>query len=237
MSGTLYLVATPIGHLSDVTTRALEVLRSADLIAAEDTRHTKILLTHYGLDKPLTSVYDAVERAKTPQLIEQLRQGRTIALVSDAGTPGVADPGGYLIPQAIAAGVPVVAIPGPCAAITALVVSGLPMERFVFEGYLPVKPGKRTQRLQALRGESRTIVCYETPHRLLKSLAAIHEVLGDVPMSVARELTKRFEEVRRGRVSEHLQHFQQHPPKGEFVLVFRAEASGPASPGRSHRSA
>lgn len=221
MTGTLYVVATPIGHLGDLSVRAVEVLRTVDLIAAEDTRHTRGLLAHYGLQTPMTSCYDAVERRKTPELIAKLRAGARIALVSDAGTPGIADPGGYLVPQVLAEGIPVVAIPGPCAALAALVVSGLPMERFVFEGYLPVKPGKRQRRLEALRVEERTVVCYETPHRLVKSLAAIQEALGDVPMAVARELTKQFEEVRRGLVSEHLQHFQAHAPRGEFVLVFR----------------
>lgn len=216
------MVATPIGNLGDVTGRALEVLRTAGLIAVEDTRHARIFLDRYGVTTPTLSLYDAVERRKTPELIRRLQQGGAVALVSDAGTPGIADPGGYLIPQAIAAGIPVIAIPGPCAAIAALVVSGLPMERFVFEGYLPVKPGKRRRRLESLRGEERTVVCYETPHRLLKSLSAIQEVLGDIPMSVARELTKQFEEVRRGTVSQHLAHFRAHPPKGEFVLVFKS---------------
>lgn len=224
MPGTLYVVATPIGNLGDLSPRAVETLKAVDLIAAEDTRHTAILLKHAGVTTPVTSFYDAIERRKTPELIRRLAAGESVALVSDAGTPGIADPGGYLIPQAIAAGIPVVAIPGPCAAITALVASGLSMERFVFEGYLPVKPGKRRRRLEALRGDERTVVCYETPHRLVKSLSAIHEVLGDVPMSVARELTKQFEEIRRGPVSAHLAHFTAHPPKGEFVLVFRAAA-------------
>ncbi|OGX38977.1 MAG: 16S rRNA (cytidine(1402)-2'-O)-methyltransferase [Omnitrophica WOR_2 bacterium RIFCSPHIGHO2_02_FULL_68_15] len=222
MPGTLYLVATPIGNLGDFTARAVEVLRGAALIAAEDTRHAQILLARYEIPTPVESFYDAVERAKTPALLRRLGEGQSVALISDAGTPGIADPGGYLIPQALAAGVPVVAIPGPCAALAALTVSGLPMDRFVFEGYLPQKPGPRRRRLEALTGEPRTIVCYETPHRLMKSLAAIQEVLGDVRMSVARELTKQFEEVRRGTVAEHRAHFEHHPPRGEFVLVFRA---------------
>ena len=221
-SGMLYIVATPIGHLGDLSARAIETLTSVDLIAAEDTRHTRGLLQHYGIQTPMTSFYDAIERRKTPELLAKLRAGARIALVSDAGTPGIADPGGYLIPQVIAAGIPVVTIPGACAAIAALVVSEFPMERFVFEGYLPVKSGKLQRRLEALRVEERTIVCYETPHRLIKSLTAIRAMLGDVPMAVARELTKQFEEVRRGPVSEHLQHFQAHTPRGEFVLVFRA---------------
>lgn len=226
MAGTLYLVATPIGNLDDLSSRARDVLRSVQLIAAEDTRHTATLLARHDLHTPLTSFYDAVERSKTPELLRRLLGGESIALVSDAGTPGIADPGGHLVPRAIEAGIPVTAIPGPCAAITALTVSGLPMERFVFESYLPMKPGARQRRLEALKKEPRTIVCYETPHRLLKSLAVIREVLGDVPMSVVRELTKHFEEVRRGTVSEHLVHFEAHPPRGEFVLVFRAQPSG-----------
>lgn len=222
MTGTLYVVATPIGHLGDLSARARETLAAVRLIAAEDTRHTATLLAHHGVKTPLTSFYDAIERTKTPELLRRLTAGDSIALVSDAGTPGIADPGGHLIPRAIAAGIPVVAIPGPCAAITALIVSGLPMDRFVFEGYLPPKGGPRRRRLEALRGEPRTIICYETPHRLIKSLAAIREILGDVPMSVARELTKQFEEVRRGTVSQHMEHFEARPPRGEFVLVFRS---------------
>lgn len=225
MPGTLYLVATPIGNLGDMTARAVEVLRGVALIAAEDTRHARILLARYAITTPVESFYDAVERARTPALVTRLADGQSVALISDAGTPGIADPGGHLIPQALAAGAPVVAVPGPCAALAALTVSGLPMDRFVFEGYLPPKGGKRRRALEALAGEPRTVVCYETPHRLLKSLADIRAVLGDVPMSVARELTKSFEEVRRGTVSEHQTHFQQHPPRGEFVLAFRAQVA------------
>ena len=215
-------MATPIGHLGDCSARALETLQTVELIAAEDTRQTQRLLARHGITTPCASFYDAVERRKTPGLLARLQQGARIALVSDAGTPGIADPGGYLIPQALAAGIPVIAIPGPCAALAALVVSGFPMDRFVFEGYLPSKTGKRQRRLEALRGEPRTIVCYETPHRLLKSLAAIQATLGEISLCVARELTKVFEEVRRGPVEAHLEHFRDHPPRGELTLVFRA---------------
>jgi len=226
--GTLFVVATPIGNLADISRRALDALRTVRLIAAEDTRRTRKLLSRHGITTPVASFYDAVERPKTPELLARLAGGESVALVCDAGTPGIADPGGHLIPQAIRAGIPVAAIPGPCAAIAALVVSGLPMERFVFEGYLPVKPGKRRKILEAWSKEHRTIVCYEAPHRLVRSLTEILDVVGDVPMSAARELTKQFEEVRRGRVREILAHFQGTPPRGELTLVLRAAPSGNA---------
>ncbi len=221
LAGTLYIVATPIGNLGDIPHRAAEVLGAVDLIAAEDTRRTGLLLKHLKVNTPMVSFHDPVERKKTPQLIEKLQAGQSVALVSDAGTPGISDPGGYLIPQAIAAGIAVTVVPGPTAVMAALVLSGFPMDRFVFDGYLPVKAGKLRKRLEVLRLEERTVVCYETPHRLLKSLQAIEETLGDIPMAACRELTKKFEEVRREKVSELITHFKSHPPKGEFVLVFR----------------
>lgn len=219
MSGTLYLVSTPIGNLGDVSARAIETLKNADVIACEDTRHTGKLLQHYGIRKPLVSVHDHNERQRAPQLLAQLKQGRSIALVSDGGTPVISDPGWLVVHEVIRAGIPVTWIPGACALIGALVLSGLPAERFVFEGFLPPKSGARRKRLEALKGETRTVVLYESPHRVLKTLQDIHDVLGDVSMACARELTKKFEEVRRGTASELLAHFEQHPPKGELVLV------------------
>ena len=219
MSGMLYIVATPIGNLKDITLRAIDTLKSADLIACEDTRQTGKLLARHQIRKPLLRLDDHTERAQTPKLLERLKRGESIALVSDGGTPLISDPGWWLVRQAIDAGIGVTTIPGPCAVIAALTVSGLPTDRFVFEGFLPVKPGARRSRLEALQAESRTAVLYESPHRLLKALQEIEAVFGDIPMAVSRELTKRFEETRRERVSRLRAHFTQHPPRGEFVLV------------------
>ena len=219
MAGTLYVVATPIGNLKDITLRAIEALRSVDLIACEDTRHAAILLRAHGIATPTTSYHSYSGAGKTQRLVQQLRDGTGIALVSDAGMPGISDPGVPLIHAAIAAGVPVEVIPGPSAALTALVLSGFPTDRFAFEGFLPVKPGPRHRRLEALRDEERSLIVYEGPHRLVKLLQEICEVFGDIPLSVSRELTKKFEETRRGRGSELERHFTQHPPRGEFVVV------------------
>lgn len=220
--GTLFIVATPIGNLGDLSLRAIETLKSVDLIACEDTRQTGKLLKAHGISRPLTSFHDHNEAAKTPELIGRLRAGASIALVSDAGTPLISDPGWRLVRQAIDAGVTVRWIPGATALIGGLVLSGLPTDRFVFEGYLPAKAVARRKRLVALRTEERTVVLYESPHRLLRALQDIREVLGDLPMACARELTKMFEEVRRGSASELIAHFEQHQPKGEFILAFQA---------------
>ena len=219
MAGALILVATPIGNLRDISLRALETLREADLIACEDTRHSAILLRAHGISVPTTSYHSYSEGGKSRYLLEQIRAGKRVALISDAGLPGISDPGTALIQQALAEGLPVEVIPGPSASLMALVLSGLPTDRFVFEGFLPVKPGPRRKRLEALRDESRTAVVYESPHRILKTLEAIEEVLGDVTMSCSRELTKQFEETRREPVSALRAHFTRHPPRGEFVLV------------------
>ena len=219
MAGTLYVVATPVGNLGDVTLRALETLKAAGVIACEDTRQTAKLLQHYQIGTPMISLHEHNERGRTPGLLERLKSGESVALVCDGGTPLINDPGWWLAHQAIDAQIPVSWIPGPTALIGGLVLSGLPMERFVFEGFLPPKPGARRRRLEALKGEARTVVVYESPHRLLKTLREIREALGDISMACARELTKTFEDVRRGKVSELLSHFEQHPPRGEFVLV------------------
>ena len=223
MAGTLYVVATPIGNLKDITLRALETLRAVEVIACEDTRQTGKLLHCHGIKAPLISLHDHNERQRVPGLLEQLRSGRSVALVSDGGTPLVSDPGWRLVHEAAAARIPVTWIPGPAACIGALVLSGLPTDRFVFEGFLPAKPGQRRKRLEALREETRTVVLYESPHRLLKTLREIREVLGEVSIACARELTKMFEEVQRGRVSDLIAAFEQHPPRGEITLVFHAE--------------
>ena len=219
MSGTLYVVATPIGHLQDITLRAIETLKTADLIACEDTRHSAILLKAHGIHAPTTSYHSYSAPDKAGRLLEELRAGKRVALISDAGSPGISDPGTSLVQQAIEAGIPVTVIPGASAALVGLVLSGFPTDRFLFEGFLPVKPGARRARLKVLVDEPRTVVLYESPHRLLKALAEIEQVFGDIRLSVSRELTKQFEETRRQRVSALRAHFTKHPPRGEFVLV------------------
>lgn len=221
MTGTLYLVATPIGNLQDISFRALETLKQVDLIACEDTRQAAKLLSCHQIHKPLVSFHDHNERSRTPELLQQLREGRSIALVSDGGTPLINDPGWWLVHRAIEEQVPTSWIPGAAALIGALALSGLPTDRFVFEGFLPPKSGARRKRLEALRTEERTIIFHESPHRVVKTLHDIHAVLGNLPMACARELTKKFEEVRRGPVSELIEFFDHHPPRGEFVLVLR----------------
>jgi 16S rRNA (cytidine1402-2'-O)-methyltransferase len=201
MPGVLYVVATPIGNLEDVTLRALRVLAEVDLIAAEDTRRTRMLLERHGIQRPLTSYYDAVERERAPRIVERLKEGAKVALVSDAGTPGIADPGYHLVRGALAAGVPVVPIPGPSAVAALVSVAGLPAERFVFEGFLPTRSGPRAVRLAALAREPRALVFYEAARRLPAFFAAAQEALGDREAVVARELTKRHEEIVRGPLS------------------------------------
>jgi len=218
-AGKLYLVSTPIGNLSDISLRALETLKSVDLIAAEDTRHTGRLLAHYQMKNDLTSFHDFNQRGKTPRLIELLLGGRSIAVVSDAGTPGISDPAYSLVNQAILKEIEIIPIPGPTALISALIVSGLPTDRFTFEGFLPVKSGRRAKRIAELKEEKRTILLYESPQRLLKALGEILVAWGDRKISVSRELTKKFEETVRGNISEVKSYFEKKSIKGEFVLV------------------
>lgn len=218
-SGTLTLVPTPIGNLGDITLRALEVLKASDLILAEDTRNSGKLLRHFGIDTPMRSYHMHNEHKQLEGLVRELEAGANWALISDAGTPGISDPGFLLVRACLEAGVAVVCLPGPTALIPALVASGFPCDRFVFEGFLPVKKGRKT-RLEALSEESRTMVYYESPHRLQKTLRQFCEVFGaDRPVSVSRELTKRFEETIRGSLAEVLEHFEAKPPKGELVIV------------------
>jgi len=229
-SGVLYVVATPIGNLEDVTLRALRVLREVDLVAAEDTRRTKVLLAHHGISRPVTSYYDAVERKKTPGLVARLVGGASIALVTDAGTPGIADPGYHLVRGALAAGVGVVPVPG-VSAVTALVsVAGVPAERFAFEGFLPSRGGQRATRLRALASEPRAIVFYEAARRLEAFLADAEEVLGDREAVVGRELTKRFEEIVRGPLSEVRRRFAEGEAARGEVVVLIAGAGEEAKP-------
>lgn len=216
--GTLYLVATPIGNLDDITYRAVKVLSSVDLVAAEDTRKTKILLDHYGIVKPMVSYFNYNERQRAPQLIARLLQGESIAVVSDAGTPGISDPAFYLVREALAQSIPIISIPGASAFISALIVSGLPTDRFVFEGFLPQKKGRKTK-WESLLTESRTIILYESPHRVLKTLAEIATYFGDRQVVVARELTKKFEEIVRGPVSLVLEELSKKPTRGEYVII------------------
>ena len=219
MPGTLYIVSTPIGNLADMTLRAIETLKSVDLIAAEDTRHTKILLDRYGIKTPTTSYFEYNKVRKTEYLLEALQEGKSVALVSDAGTPGISDPGWKIIRSCIDSAIPVIPIPGPSGLLAALTVSGKPTDKFTFEGFLSQKPGKRKNQLKKLKDESRTAVLYESPHRISKLLQDILEVYGDVEVVLARELTKVFEEVRRERVSRAIEHFKTLKPKGEFIVI------------------
>ncbi len=217
--GTLYIVSTPIGNLEDITLRAIRVLKEADFIAAEDTRHTKILLDRYGIKKKMISFYSYSKGVKKDRIIGLLKAGSSIALVSDAGTPGISDPGFSLIKGAIENAVPVEAIPGAAALITALVLSGKPTNKFIFEGFLASKPGRRKKRLEFLKNEERTIVIYESPHRIVALLCDMLNIIGDREIALARELTKKFEEIKRNRISELLKHFSAVKPRGEFIVV------------------
>ena len=219
MNASLYLVPTPIGNLKDITLRALEVLQEASLILAEDTRTSGKLLKHYEIATPMRSYHMHNEHKATAAIVAQMQAGQTVAMISDAGTPGISDPGFLLVREALAAGLQVECLPGATALIPALAASGLPCERFVFEGFLPVKKGRAT-RLESLKEESRTMVFYESPHKLLKTLSQFEELFGgDRKAAAARELTKLHEEIVRGSLSEIKRHFETKAPKGEFVLV------------------
>ena len=229
-NGTLYVVATPIGNLEDLTMRALRILEEVDMIAAEDTRHSRKLLHHYGIATPLTSCYDHNELAKSERILELLHQGRSVALISDAGTPAISDPGFQLVRRCREEGLPVTAVPGPSAAVAALSIAGLPVDRFIFEGFLPARAAARAVALHRLADEERTTVFYEAPHRLLKTLRAVVEELGpERHLAVARELTKLHEELFRGTAAETLAHFGAAPVKGEIVLLV-APSPAPAPP-------
>jgi len=217
--GTLYLVSTPIGNREDITLRALRILKEVDLIAAEDTRHTGLLLRHFGIQIPLTSYFEGNELRKRDLILSRLKQGDRVALVSDAGTPGISDPGFRLVQMAIENKIPIVPIPGPSAAIAALSVSGLPTDAFLFKGFLPHKSKKRRGLLEQLEEVRETIIFYESPHRIIETLKDISDILGDREMVLARELTKIYEEVLRGRVSEIQSQITGKNIKGEITLV------------------
>ena len=219
MSGTLFIVATPIGNLSDITYRAVKVLGDVDLIACEDTRHTRKLLQHFGIATKTISYHDHNEQERSDQLLEILREGKNIAVVSDAGTPAISDPGFRLVRAAIEAGVAVVPVPGPSALITALVAAGVPTDEFFFAGFLSAKSHARQVKLLELASVPATLIFYEAPHRLAATLQDALAILGERKAVVARELTKLHEEIRRGRLSELAEHYSQENPRGEIVLI------------------
>ena len=217
--GCLYLVATPIGNLEDITLRALRILKEVDQIACEDTRHTLKLLSHFDIHKPLVSYHEHNELTRAPELVLSMEQGAHIALVSDAGMPLVSDPGHRLVTLAIRHRIPVVPVPGPAALLTALSASGLPSEEFLFLGFLPARSGERQRALERLRIEERTLVFYEAPHRIADTIADAAAILGDRQACLAREVTKLHEEFRRGKLTELFQSLEEHPAKGEITLV------------------
>lgn len=225
MSGILYLCATPIGNLEDITLRVIRTLKEVDLIAAEDTRHSIKLLNHFEIKTSMTSYheYNKVEKAK--YLVEQLREGLNIAIITDAGTPGISDPGEELVRQAYEAGIEVTSLPGACAAITALTLSGLSTRRFVFEAFLPTDKKVRRRVIEEMENDTRTIIIYEAPHRLYKTLMELYEVLGDRTISITRELTKKFETILQTTLSEAVVTFEVQKPKGEYVLVLEGKSA------------
>ena len=225
--GTLYLCATPIGNLQDITLRVLETLKTVDLIACEDTRKTLQLLNHFTISKPVTSYYEHNKMTKGDVIIQQLKEGKNIALVSDAGMPGISDPGYDLVQQCLTEDIPFTVLPGAVAAVTALVLSGMPTQRFAFEGFIPRQKKERQQFLQNLLTEERTMIFYESPHRLEDTLKALAEIFPERQMAAARELTKKFEEIVRGTPAEMLNHFTTEGIRGEFVLLLHGAEPAP----------
>jgi len=227
--GILYAVATPIGNLEDITLRALRILKEADLIAAEDTRRTRKLLSHYAIHTPITSYYG--RESKADYLIGALKRGKSVAMVSEAGTPGISDPGYPLIRRAIENGITVQSIPGPCAAISALVVSGLPSDGFIFTGFLPRKKGKLIRQIGGLFSLEKTIIFYESPNRLVASLEAIKESFGEANVVIARELTKKFEEILRGSIDSILNLLKERKIRGEVIVLLHKAENSRSNPG------
>lgn len=224
MPGTLFLCATPIGNLGDMTPRAVETLRAVDVIAAEDTRNSIKLLNHFDIHTPMTSYHEYNKVEKARKLVEQLLEGQNVALVTDAGTPAISDPGEVLVRMCQESGIPVTSLPGPAACITALTLSGLPTRRFCFEGFLPSDKKEKREVLEELKQESRTIILYEAPHHLVRTLEELHEILGDRDVTLCRELTKRFESVMPTTLSKALVYYKTQEPKGEYVLVVRGKS-------------
>ena len=224
MPGTLYLCATPIGNLEDITLRVLRILKEVDLIAAEDTRNSIKLLNHFEIKTPMTSYHEFNKVEKGPVLIEQLKDGKNIALITDAGTPAISDPGELLVQMAIEAGIPVTSLPGACACVTALTLSGLSTRRFCFEAFLPSDKKERRRILDLLKNETRTIIIYEAPHRLKDTLAELFETLGDRRITACRELTKKHETCMPTTLSQCIAYFDENEPRGEFVLVIEGKS-------------
>lgn len=224
MSGTLYLCATPIGNLEDITFRVLRTLKEADLIAAEDTRHTIKLLNHFEIKTPMTSYHEFNKVEKARYLVEQLKTGINIALVTDAGTPGISDPGEELVKQCYESGIRVTSLPGPAACITALTLSGLSTRRFCFEAFLPSDKKEKQQILEELKQETRTMILYEAPHRLVKTLGELREVLGNRSITLCRELTKKYEEAWQTTLDKALERYEDEEPKGECVIVIKGRS-------------
>ncbi len=223
MSGILYLCATPIGNLEDITARVLRILQEVDLIAAEDTRNSIKLLNHFNIKTPMTSYHEFNKYDKGRILVDKLIAGQNIALITDAGTPGISDPGEELVKMAYEAGVEVTSLPGACACVTALTLSGLSTGRFIFEGFLPTEKKDRAERLAALEQEQRTVILYEAPHRLVKTLKELHSALGNRNISICRELTKKHETVFRTDLDTAVRYYEEHEPKGECVLVLEGK--------------
>ena len=227
MAGTLYLCATPIGNLEDITFRVLRTLKEVDLIAAEDTRHSIKLMNHFDIKTPMTSYHEDNKVEKARELVKKLKEGINIALITDAGTPGISDPGEELVRQCFEEDIPVTSLPGPAACITALTMSGQPVRRFCFEAFLPNGKADKKERqriLEELRGETRTMVIYEAPHHLLQTLKDLEEVLGERSISICRELTKKHEAVRRTTLREAVSFYEREEPRGEFVLVIEGKS-------------
>lgn len=219
-TGILYIVSTPIGNLDDMTLRAIKTLKGADLVAAEDTRRAQILFKTYDISAPLTSFHSYNRKEKTPHMIGELKSGKNIALISDSGTPCISDPGQTIVAECVKEGIPVTAVPGPTALISALVLSGKPTHKFLFEGFLSNKSAKRRKQLEELKGQERTVIIYESPHRIEKFLKDYSEIMGEREIVLARELTKKFEEILRGKAVDLLAHFAKNKPRGEFIIVF-----------------
>lgn len=224
MTGILYLCATPIGNLEDITLRVLDTLKKVDLIAAEDTRHSRGLLTHFDIHTPMTSYHEHNKYEKAEILVGKLLEGQNIALITDAGTPAISDPGEELVRQCLDAGVMVTSLPGACACITALTMSGQPTRRFCFEAFLPADKKERAQILEELKDETRTTILYEAPHRLKKTLSELYLALGDRRLTICRELTKRYEEAVRITLAEAVDKYEAEEPKGEYVLVLEGRS-------------